>query len=78
LSPAFVDKYRQEHPLDKVESMGREILVPFGPNDILPGKDLTQISDAYATVGDVAATAKIASFLSVRKKEYDLRSGRDI
>ena len=34
--------------------------------------------DTYVTVGDVAATARIASFLSVRKKAYDMRFGGDI
>jgi hypothetical protein len=78
LSQAFLDKYRQEHYLDKVEMMGREFLVPLGPNDIIAGIDLVPIKDTYVTVGDVAATARIASFLSLRKKEYDMRFGGDI
>jgi hypothetical protein len=78
LSQAFVDKYRQEHHLDKVESMGREIMVPLGPNDILTGNDLTPARDTYVTIGDVATTAKIASLLTLRKKEYDMRFGGDI
>ena len=78
LSQAFLEKYRQQHHLDKVEMMGREFLVPVGPNDIITGNDLVPIKDIYVTVGDVAATAKIASFLSLRKKEYDMRFGGDI
>jgi hypothetical protein len=31
LSEPFLKKYRQEHSLDKLETMGREILVPLGP-----------------------------------------------
>ena len=78
LSPAFLDKYRQEHHLDKVEMMGREFLVAVGPKDVVAGNDLVPIKDTYITVGDAAATAKIASFLSLRKKEYDVRFGGDI
>jgi hypothetical protein len=78
LSQAFLDKYRQEHHLGKVETMGREFLVPLGPNDIITGNDLIPIKDTYVTVGDVAATANIASFLSLRKKAYDMRFGGDI
>ncbi len=78
LSQAFLEKYRQEHHLDKVETMGREFLVPVGPNDIIHGNDLVPIKDTYVTVGDAAATAKIASFLSLRKKQYDMRFGGDI
>jgi hypothetical protein len=78
LSGTFVEKYRQEHSLDKAETMGREILVPLGPNDIVTGKDLNPMRDIYVTVGDVAATARIASFLSFRKKAYDMRFGGDI
>jgi hypothetical protein len=78
LSEPFVEKYRQEHSLGKVETMGREILVPLGPNDIVSGSDLIPIRDTYVTVGDVAATARIASFLSQRKRAYDMRFGGDI
>ena len=78
LSEPFVEKYRQEHSLGKLETMGREILVPLGPNDIVTGSDLIPIRDTYVTVGDVAATARIASFLSLRKKAYDMRFGGDI
>jgi len=78
LSPAFLDKYRQEHHLDKVETMGREFFVPVGPNDLITGNDLVPMKDTYVTVGDVAATANIAAFLSLRKKAYDFRFGGDI
>ena len=78
LSGTFEEKYRQEHSLGKAETMGREILVPLGPNDVIAGKDLIPMRDTYVTVGDVAATARIASFLSVRKKAYDMRFGGDI
>jgi hypothetical protein len=78
LSEPFLEKYRQEHSLGKLETMGREILVPLGPNDIVTGNDLIPIRDTYVTVGDVAATARIASFLSLRKKAYDMRFGGDI
>jgi hypothetical protein len=78
LSEPFLKKYRQEHSLDKLETMGREILVPLGPKDIVTGNDLIPNRDTYVTVGDVAATAKIASFLSFRKKAYDMRFGGDI
>jgi hypothetical protein len=78
LSEPFLEKYRQAHRLGKLETMGREILVPLGPNDIVTGNDLIPIRDTYVTVGDVAATARIASFLSLRKKAYDMRFGGDI
>ena len=78
LSEPFLEKYRQQHRLGKLETMGREILVPLGPNDIVTGSDLIPIRDTYVTVGDVAATARIASFLSLRKKAYDMRFGGDI
>ena len=78
LSETFLGKYRQEHSLDKVESMGREFLVPLRPDDVVTGKDILPIKDVYVTVGDVAATAKITSFLSERKKTYDMRFGGDI
>ena len=50
----------------------------MGPNEIITGNDLVPIKDTYVTVGDAAATAKIASFLSLRKKQYDMRFGGDI
>ena len=78
LSGDFVDRYRREHRLDKVESMGREFLVPLGSNDVVNGKDLVPEKDTYVTVGDAAATARIASLLSVRNKSYDMRFGGDI
>jgi hypothetical protein len=78
LSGDFVDRYRREHQLDKVESMGREFLVPLGSNDVVNGKDLVPEKDIYVTVGDAAALARIASLLSMRKKPYDMRFGGDI
>ena len=78
LSQGFLDRYRREHRLDKVETMGREFLVPLGSTDIVSGNDLVPEKDTYVTVGDVAATARIASFLSLRKKPYDMRFGGDI
>jgi hypothetical protein len=78
LSEAFLEKYRQQHSLDKLETMGREILVPLGPHDTLTGNDLIPIRDTFVTVGDAAATARIASFLSQRNKAYDMRFGGDI
>ncbi len=78
LSGDFVDRYRREHQLDKVESMGREFLVPLGSNDVVNGKDLVPEKDTYLSVGDAAALARIASLLSVRKKPYDMRFGGDI
>ena len=78
LSGDFVDRYRREHRLDKVESMGREFLVPLGSNDVVNGNDLVPEKDTYVTVGDAAATARIASLLSARKKSYDMRFGGDI
>jgi hypothetical protein len=78
LSGSFLDRYRQEHRLDKVETMGREFFVPLGSTDIINGNDLVSEKDTYVTVGDAAATARIASFLSLRKKSYDMRFGGDI
>jgi hypothetical protein len=78
LSQGFLDRYRREHRLDKVETMGREFLVPLGSTDIVNGNDLVPEKDTYVTVGDAAATARIASFLSLRKKSYDMRFGGDI
>ncbi len=78
LSGSFLDRYRQEHRLDKVETMGREFFVPLGSTDIVNGNDLVSEKDTYVTVGDAAATARIASFLSLRKKSYDMRFGGDI
>jgi hypothetical protein len=77
LSDSSLDKYRQQHSLDKLETMGREILVPLGPNDTITGNDLVP-RDTFVTVGDAAATARIASFLSLSKKAYDMRFGGDI
>ncbi len=78
LSGDYVDRYRREHRLDKVESMGREFLVPLGSNDAVSGKDLIPEKDTYITVGDAAAMARIASLLSMRKKSYDMRFAGDI
>jgi hypothetical protein len=78
LSQGFLDRYRREHRLDKMETMGREFLVPLGSTDIVNGNDLVPEKDTYVTVGDVAATARIASFLSLREKPYDMRFGGDI
>ena len=78
LSPTFIEKYRQEHNLDKVETMGREFLVPLAPNETIRASDLVPIKDTFVTVGDVAATAKISSFLAQHKKAYDIRFGGDI
>lgn len=78
LSEGFLDRYRREHRLDKVETMGREFLVPLGSTDIVNGNDLVPEKDTYVTVGDAAATARIASFLSLREKSYDMRFGGDI
>ena len=78
LSAPFLEKYRQQHSLDKLETMGREILVPLSPSDTLTGNDLIPIRDTFVTIGDAAATARIASFLSQRKKAYDMRFGGDI
>ncbi len=78
LSGDFLDQYRREHHLDKMETMGREFLVPLGSTDSLKGSALVPEKDTYVTVGDAAATARIASLLSLRKKSYDMRFGGDI
>jgi hypothetical protein len=77
LSEPFLERHRKEHSLGKLETMGREMIVPMSPNDIVTGNELIP-SDIYVTVGDVAATARIASFLSLRKKAFDMRFGGDI
>ncbi len=78
LSLDFLDRYRREHRLDKVETMGREFLVPLSSTDMVNGNDLVPAEDIYVTVGDSAAMARIASFLSLQKKPYDMRFGADI
>ena len=42
------------------------------------GNDLISEGDTFVTIGDTAATARIASFLSQRNKAYDMRFGGDI
>ena len=79
LSDSFLAKYRQLHSLDKLEAMGREIFVPLSaPVTPSPAMISFQIGDTFVTIGDTAATARIASFLSQRNKAYDMRFGGDI
>lgn len=74
----FVEKYRQEHHLSSNEEARRELDLSLSPQEMLQGSDLYRLADTYVSIGDVAASAKVASFLSVEKKTYDMRFNQDI
>jgi hypothetical protein len=74
LSGDFLNGYRAEHQL---EDTGPEIPVVFNSTDKISAKDLIQ-THRFTGFGDVAATARIVSFLTKSGEKYDLRCGDDI
>lgn len=77
-SAPFIERYRQEHHLSSNDEAKHELELSLGPQDTLKGEDLYRLVDTYVSIGDVAASAKVASFLSVEKKAYDMRFNQDI
>lgn len=78
LSPGYISKYRSDHRNSTQDAAERDREPILRHEDTVHGDDIIRLADTYVSIGDVAASAKIASYLSVEKKAYDMRFNQDI
>ena len=78
LSSEFVDQYSTTHHLGSLESQGREFVVPLTPETKLEERDLVGLKNDFVTIGDLSANVRVASLLSMHRKQFDLRCGEDV
>jgi len=78
LSSSYIDAYYEQHPRSQNEEMGLETYIPLPPGAKIDARDLYPAKDTFVTIGDVAATTKIVSFLVHRNKQFDVRFGNDV
>jgi hypothetical protein len=78
LSPAYMNEYYKLHPRSRNEAMGFESYIPLPPGTKLDVQDLYPAKDTFVTIGDVAATTKIATMLARRNRQFDIRFGGDV
>lgn len=74
-SAEFLEHYRQVHHM---QNTGPEFFVNLPPDASVHASDLVPVMNTFVTVGDVAASAQIASLLTRDKKPYDLRYAADL
>lgn len=78
LSNKFVGQYGATHHLDELERQGREFVIPLSPETKLDPGDLVALKNDFVTLGDLSANVRVASLLSMHKKQFDLRCGEDV
>jgi hypothetical protein len=78
LSSSYVDAYYRQHARSQSEEMGFESYIPLAPGTKIDAQDLYPAKDTFVTIGDVAATTRIASLLVRRNKQFDVRFGSDV
>ena len=78
LSDQFLNRYRDTHHLNPLESQGREFVVPISPDMKIGPQDLVAFKNDFITLGDLSANVRVASLLAAHGKQYDMRSGEDV
>ena len=78
LSDQFVDQYSTTHHLSPLERQGREFVIPLSPETRLAPRDLVALKNDFVTLGDLSANVRVASLLSMHRKQFDLRCGEDV
>jgi hypothetical protein len=77
-SAELLEKYRATHKLDELDAQGHEFLIPLSPDQKFGTGDLVAVRDTYVTLGDISANVDVATFLTHKKRSFDLRSGEDV
>jgi hypothetical protein len=75
LSDAVTDRYAREHHL---ETQGREVFMPLGPDVTLNGSDLYPAESSFVALGDVAAVSAVVANLTRQKQTFQERFPNDI
>ncbi len=78
LSDEFLNRYRDTHHLNPLESQGREFVVPISSDTKIGPRDLVAFKNAFITLGDLSANMRVASLLAAHGRQYDVRSGEDV
>ena len=78
LSDEFLNRYRDTHHLNPLESQGREFVVPISSDTKIGPRDLVAFKNDFITLGDLSANVRVASLLAVHGRQYDMRSGEDV
>ena len=77
-SNELLEKYKATHKLDELEAQGHEFLIPLTPDQKFSAGDLTAVRNTFVTLGDVSANVAVATFLTLNRRSFDLRSGEDV
>lgn len=75
LSDDYVDRYANEHGL---QAYGREIYIPFKPNDEIPASKLQPSYSSFVSTNDVAALSSITKALIHQSIDFQDRFSNDI
>lgn len=78
LSDEFLNRYRDTHHLNPLESQGREFVVPISSDTKIGPRDLVAYKNDFITLGDLSANVRVASLLAAHGRQYDVRSGEDV
>ncbi len=78
LSDEFLNRYRDTHHLDPLQSQGREFVVPISSDTKIGPRDLIAFKNDFITLGDLSANVRVASLLAAHGRQYDVRSGEDV
>ena len=78
LSDEFLNRYRDTHHLNPLESQGREFVVPISSDTKIGPRDLVAFKNDFITLGDLSANVRVASLLAAHGRQYDMRSGDDV
>jgi hypothetical protein len=78
LSDEFLNRYRDTHHLNPLESQGREFVVPISSDTKIGPRDLVAFKNDFITLGDLSANVRVASLLAAHGRQYDVRSGEDV
>lgn len=74
-TPEFQARYQREHGL---ASNGPEFFVNLPPNGTVQASDLVPVPSTFVTVGDLAASTQMVSFLNSWNRPFTLRSADDL
>ena len=78
LKAEFMDRYKSTHQLDTLEIKGQEFVIPISADTKISAADLVPFKNEFVTLGDLSANVRVASLLTLHKKNFDMRAGEDV
>jgi len=77
-SAQLIERYKNTHHLNELDTGGYEFLVPITADQKLGPGDLLEMKNQFTTLGDVSANVKVTTLLNRLDHAFELRSGEDV